>query len=98
MEYQRLQEALRGPAAAAEERREFVLHLNDDQASAGGALHGLRHPFCNNGCPVNNIIPDWNDLVYRQTGAARWTCCTPPTTSRSSPAASARRRAKPPVP
>ena len=23
-------------------------------------------PFCNNGCPVNNIIPDWNDLVYRQ--------------------------------
>ena len=23
-------------------------------------------PFCSNGCPVNNIIPDWNDLVYRQ--------------------------------
>ena len=23
-------------------------------------------PFCMNGCPVNNIIPDWNDLVYRQ--------------------------------
>ena len=22
-------------------------------------------PFCNNGCPVNNVIPDWNDLVYR---------------------------------
>jgi glutamate synthase (NADPH/NADH) small chain len=22
-------------------------------------------PFCTNGCPVNNIIPDWNDLVYR---------------------------------
>jgi glutamate synthase (NADPH/NADH) small chain len=22
-------------------------------------------PFCNNGCPVNNIIPDFNDLVYR---------------------------------
>src|SRR5262245_47813615 len=25
-------------------------------------------PFCHNGCPVNNIIPDWNDLVYR----GRW--------------------------
>ena len=25
-------------------------------------------PFCHNGCPVNNIIPDWNDLVYRD----RW--------------------------
>ena len=23
-------------------------------------------PFCMQGCPVNNIIPDWNDLVYRQ--------------------------------
>ena len=23
-------------------------------------------PFCNNGCPVNNVIPDWNDLVYQQ--------------------------------
>ena len=23
-------------------------------------------PFCQSGCPVNNIIPDWNDLVYRQ--------------------------------
>ena len=21
-------------------------------------------PFCHNGCPVNNQIPDWNDLVY----------------------------------
>ena len=25
-------------------------------------------PFCHNGCPVNNLIPDWNDLVYRN----RW--------------------------
>ena len=23
-------------------------------------------PFCHNGCPVNNLIPDWNDLVYRE--------------------------------
>jgi len=22
-------------------------------------------PFCHNGCPLNNVIPDWNDLVYR---------------------------------
>ena len=25
-------------------------------------------PFCHTGCPLNNIIPDWNDLVYRD----RW--------------------------
>jgi glutamate synthase (NADPH/NADH) small chain len=23
-------------------------------------------PFCNNGCPLGNVIPDWNDLVYRE--------------------------------
>ena len=22
-------------------------------------------PFCNNGCPLGNLIPDWNDLVYK---------------------------------
>ncbi len=25
-------------------------------------------PFCNSGCPLNNLIPDWNDLVYKD----RW--------------------------
>ena len=31
-------------------------------------------PFCHNGCPVNNLIPDWNDLVYRDRWqeAVRW--------------------------
>lgn len=31
-------------------------------------------PFCHNGCPVNNLIPDWNDLVYRNRwkDAVRW--------------------------
>ena len=26
-------------------------------------------PFCHTGCPLNNIIPDWNDLVYRAAGS-----------------------------
>ena len=38
---------------------------------AGRALHGLRHPVLHEGCPVNNIIPDWNDLVYRQDWKTR---------------------------
>ncbi len=47
--------------------REFVLHLSDDQAKQQAArCMDCGIPFCNNGCPVNNIIPDWNDLVYRQ--------------------------------
>jgi glutamate synthase (NADPH/NADH) small chain len=49
--------------------REFVLHLPDDEAGRQGArCMDCGIPFCQTGCPVNNIIPDWNDLVYRQ----RW--------------------------
>jgi glutamate synthase (NADPH/NADH) small chain len=46
--------------------REFVLMLSDDAAAKQGArCMDCGIPFCQNGCPVNNIIPDWNDLVYR---------------------------------
>ena len=55
--------------------REFVLPLPEEEnQEAGGALHGLRHALlprhqrvtgAPTGCPVNNQIPDWNDLVYR---------------------------------
>jgi glutamate synthase (NADPH/NADH) small chain len=45
---------------------EFVAHLNDADAKLQGArCMDCGIPFCNTGCPVNNIIPDWNDLVYR---------------------------------
>ena len=53
-------------------------------------------PFCHTGCPLGNLIPEWNDLVYRdQLASARASGCTRRTTSPSSPAACARRRAKP---
>jgi glutamate synthase (NADPH/NADH) small chain len=46
--------------------QEFVMHLSDAEAKQQGArCMDCGIPFCNNGCPVNNIIPDWNDLVYR---------------------------------
>ncbi len=66
LEYERLAE----PAQAIEQRvthyREFVLHLSDQEAGQQGArCMDCGIPFCQNGCPVNNIIPDWNDLVYR---------------------------------
>ena len=55
-------------------------------------------PFCHTGCPLNNIIPDWNDLVYhgRWHEAVRVLHCHQQL-SRSSPAASVPRRAKPPA-
>jgi len=46
--------------------KEFVRALPDDEMSRQGArCMDCGIPFCQTGCPVNNIIPDWNDLVYR---------------------------------
>ena len=46
--------------------REFILTLKDGDAAAQGArCMDCGIPFCQSGCPINNIIPDWNDLVYR---------------------------------
>ena len=42
-----------------------MMHLSDADAKIQGArCMDCGIPFCNNGCPVNNIIPDWNDLVF----------------------------------
>ena len=47
--------------------REFILPLSDAEMGKQGArCMDCGIPFCQSGCPVNNIIPDWNDLVYRQ--------------------------------
>ena len=67
MEFQRLQEASEAPEARKQHYHEFVLHLTDQEAALQGArCMDCGTPFCMNGCPVNNIIPDWNDLVYKQ--------------------------------
>ncbi|HXU93565.1 MAG TPA: glutamate synthase subunit beta [Gallionella sp.] len=66
MEFQRQEEEYLPVAKRLKNYKEFVLHLTDDQAKTQGArCMDCGIPFCNNGCPVNNIIPDWNDLVYR---------------------------------
>ena len=65
MEYQRLQEASEAPQARLKHYKEFTLHLKDDEAKVQSArCMDCGIPFCNSACPVNNIIPDWNDLVY----------------------------------
>lgn len=69
LELKRLSEASEAPEVRLKHWREFVDHLSDEDASKQGArCMDCGIPFCNNGCPVNNIIPDWNDLVYQQ----RW--------------------------
>ncbi len=46
--------------------REFVVPLKEEEVRDQGArCMDCGIPFCHEGCPVNNIIPEWNDLVYR---------------------------------
>ncbi|UZR30158.1 glutamate synthase subunit beta [Methylococcus mesophilus] len=46
--------------------REFVVPLSEDEISRQGArCMDCGIPYCHQGCPINNIIPDWNDLVYQ---------------------------------
>ncbi len=66
MEHQRLSEAYEPTTARLKHYREFIATLSDEQASLQSSrCMDCGIPFCNTGCPVNNIIPDWNDLVYR---------------------------------
>ena len=67
LEYQRLSEAYVPVPERVTNYKEFVLHLSDEDAKIQGArCMDCGIPFCMSGCPVNNIIPDWNDLVYKQ--------------------------------
>ena len=67
IEFERVAESYEAPGARLKHYKEFVLALEDKQAQVQGArCMDCGIPFCNTGCPVNNIIPDWNDLVYRQ--------------------------------
>ncbi len=67
LEYERLSEANLPVPERVKNYKEFVLHLTDEQAKVQSArCMDCGIPFCMTGCPINNIIPDWNDLVYHQ--------------------------------
>jgi glutamate synthase (NADPH/NADH) small chain len=66
MEYERIDEGYKPVPERLKNYQEFVLGLDAMQAKVQAArCMDCGTPFCNNGCPVNNIIPDFNDLVYR---------------------------------
>jgi len=59
----------RDPEARRHDYHEFVDVLPEAElAEQGGRCMECGVPFCHNGCPLGNLIPDWNDLVYRD----RW--------------------------
>ena len=66
MEFERLEEGYKPVPERLKNYREFVLTLDDGQAKQQAArCMDCGTPFCNSGCPVNNIIPDFNELVFR---------------------------------
>jgi len=66
MEYERLEEGYAPVETRVKNYKEFVIGLTPEEAKIQGArCMDCGTPFCNSGCPVNNIIPDFNDLVYR---------------------------------
>ncbi len=86
---------------------EFVIPLTEKEVRDQAArCMNCGIPYCHGtgsvqpgtpGCPVNNQIPDWNDLVYTGNWKKPRAICTRPTTSPNSPVASARRRARHPA-
>ncbi|MDX9842890.1 MAG: glutamate synthase subunit beta [Aquabacterium sp.] len=66
LEFERLEEGYEPVEKRVKNYKEFVIGLKPEEAKIQGArCMDCGTPFCNNGCPVNNIIPDFNDLVYR---------------------------------
>jgi glutamate synthase (NADPH/NADH) small chain len=66
MEHARIEEGYKPVEERLKHYKEFVVALTPEQAKVQGArCMDCGTPFCNNGCPVNNVIPDFNDLVYR---------------------------------
>jgi glutamate synthase (NADPH/NADH) small chain len=66
MEFERIEEGYKPVPERLKNYKEFVLGLDDRQANQQAArCMDCGTPFCSSGCPVNNIIPDFNDLVYR---------------------------------
>jgi glutamate synthase (NADPH/NADH) small chain len=65
LEYERRDRGSAPVADRLKNYQEFTNRLPDDELQRQGArCMNCGIPFCHNACPVNNLIPDWNDLVY----------------------------------
>lgn len=66
MDLERIEEGYKPVKERLKNYKEFVIGLDDAQAKTQAArCMDCGTPFCNSGCPVNNIIPDFNDLVFQ---------------------------------
>ena len=66
LEFERLEEGYEPVETRVKNYKEFVIGLKPEEAKIQSArCMDCGTPFCTSGCPVNNIIPDFNDLVFR---------------------------------
>ena len=71
MEWTRVPDPERDPATRVRDYREIFGTLpNDELRHQGARCMDCGVPFCNNACPLGNLIPDWNDLVRRDDWAS----------------------------
>jgi glutamate synthase (NADPH/NADH) small chain len=69
MEFKRAKQPYRLVAERVRDWKQVILPFAEDKLKEQGArCMDCGIPFCHQGCPLGNIIPDWNDLVYR----GRW--------------------------
>jgi glutamate synthase (NADPH/NADH) small chain len=66
LKVQRVEEDERPVPERVHDWTELVVHATDEQVSAQASrCMDCGIPFCHQGCPLGNLIPEWNDLVYR---------------------------------
>ena len=66
MKYERKDFDKEDPKARIKHWKEFIETMPEEEIKTQGArCMDCGVPFCQSGCPIGNIIPDWNDLVYR---------------------------------
>ncbi len=66
LEFERTDPSKRAVAERVRDYREFELPIVQEELTKQGArCMDCGVPFCNTGCPLGNLIPDWNDAVYR---------------------------------
>ena len=66
MEFERIEEGYKPVSDRLKNYKEFVIGLTPEESKTQAArCMDCGTPFCNSGCPVNNIIPDFNELVFR---------------------------------
>ena len=101
MEYNRVNNVATAPTKRIKDFDEFHVPLSDEERRIQGArCMDCGVPFCHTGkqigrtsigCPLNNLIPEWNDLVYtgnwqQAFNRLKKTNCFPEFTSRVCPA------------